>query len=61
MRPNRREEVVDGVILVLVSPDVMETLVELYHLEMLIGTSKLGGSPYIIYHDIIWIEEEEPC
>ena len=61
MRSNRRGEVVDGVILVLVRLVVMETLVELYHLEMLIGTTKLGGSLYSLHHENIWIEEEEPC
>ena len=37
----------------------METLVRLSHRDNLIETTRLGGSLYILHHDIICLEEEE--
>ena len=57
MRLHRREEVVNGVILVLVRRDKRETLVRLSHRETLIETAKLGGILKSLHYGIIWIEE----
>ena len=38
----------------------METLVRLSHRDTLIETTKLGDSLYILHHNIIYLEEEEP-
>ena len=57
MRLHRREEVVNGVILVLVRRNKRETLVRLSHRETLIETAKLGDILQSLHYGIIWIEE----